>query len=311
MATQASRMPYLAPTERPRLVWPGGAKVALWVAVNLEYYEYRPQRVAVQDPWPRTPHPDVRSYSYRDYGNRVGFWRMLPMLDRYAVPCTASTNLAILHHFPEIAEEIVRRPWEVMSHGIYNTLLLTGMTEDEERQYYRDSIALVEGYTNQGLRGMLGPFFTSTDRTYDLMAEAGLVYTADWFVDDQPFPLSVRRGRLVAIPYSDQLNDLDGIYHRGHEAWHFVDTAIAQLDMLLRQGSESGRVMCIALHPFWFGQPHRISYLGRMLDILRSREGVWWTTAGEIADHYNSHYYEPVMQAVQERTRRLRGQHSR
>ena len=115
------RVDYLPIHDRPKIIWPGKAKIALWVAPNIEHYEYTPETPHGRDPWPRVPHPDVREFSYRDYGNRVGFWRMLDSMDRYRIRCTVSLNMAVLEHFPEIGRAIVDRPWDIMSHGIYNT----------------------------------------------------------------------------------------------------------------------------------------------------------------------------------------------
>ena len=127
------RVAYSPIIDRPPIRWPGDARVAFWVAPNVEFYEYLPPRDGVRNPWPRSPHPDVRGYAEREYGNRVGFWRMLPVLDRYDIRCTVSLNFAVLDHFPEIAEAMTSRPWELMSHGIYNTRYLTTLSEDDEQ----------------------------------------------------------------------------------------------------------------------------------------------------------------------------------
>ena len=128
--------------DRPKIQWPNNARVALWIAPNIEFYEYQPPPNKYRNAWPRVPHPDVMHYSYRDYGNRVGFWRMLEVFDRYQVRATVSLNMAVLDHFPEIRDAMVERDWEFMSHGIYNTRFLFGLSEEEERAFYQDTIVI-------------------------------------------------------------------------------------------------------------------------------------------------------------------------
>ena len=115
MPLQPDRVDYSPIIDRPIIKWPNGARVALWISPNVEHYEYTPEYDGVRDPWPRTPYPDVLQYSYRDFGNRVGFWRMLEPLDKYNIKCCVSLNLAVLEHFPEIAQAMVERDWDFMS----------------------------------------------------------------------------------------------------------------------------------------------------------------------------------------------------
>lgn len=284
------RVDYSPIVDRPPIRWPDGARLALWVAPNVEHYEYTPPFDGNRNPWPRTPYPDVQQYSYRDYGNRVGFWRMLEVLDAYQTQCTVSLNLAVLEHFPEIRDAMVERDWDYMSHGIYNTRYLNTCSQEEERAFYADCVETLKRHTGKDLKGMLGPAISATDYTPDLMAEAGLVYHTDWVHDDQPVPIRVDSGRLISVPYSFELND-SPVFARHFEGEYFVDMCKAQFDTLYAEGAESGRVMCIALHPFLFGQPHRIRYLDEILDYVGSHSSVWHTTADAIAEYYLEHYY--------------------
>ena len=140
MYTPLDRMPYLPITDRPRIKWPNDARVAFWVAPNVEHYEYLPTFDGKRNPWPRTPYPDVQNYSYFDYGNRVGFWRMLQVLDAHQVRCTVSLSLSVLYHFPEIADAMLSRDWDFMSHGFYNTEYMTTFDEARERAFLEDNI---------------------------------------------------------------------------------------------------------------------------------------------------------------------------
>ncbi len=294
MSLPPHRVDYNPIIDRPPIVWPNKARVAFWVAPNVEHYEYLPPSDGPRNPWPRVPHPDVREYSYRDYGNRVGFWRMLEVLDAYQIRCCVSLNLAVLEHYPEIAAAMVQRNWDFMSHGIYNTRYLYGYSEEQEREFYQDCIATLKRLTGKQLKGMLGPAISGTERTPDLMAEAGLIYHTDWMHDDQPVPIHVRSGKLISVPYSIELND-SPLFRTHYEGDYFVRICKDQFDQLYEEGAESGRVMCIALHPFTIGQPHRVEYLDDILHYIMSHDGVWQTTADDIAAYYMEHYYDAAI----------------
>ncbi|MCY3609776.1 MAG: polysaccharide deacetylase family protein [Acidimicrobiaceae bacterium] len=288
------RVRYLPITDRPRIRWPNDARVALWIAPNVEHYEFLPPRDPQRNTWTRSPHPDVQGYGYRDYGNRVGFWRMAEVLDRFGVVATASTNLAVFDHYPEVGAAMVERGWEIMSHGIYNTRYISSIDETAERAFYIECIEALRSHTGQQLRGMLGPAVSNTVLTPDLMAEAGLIYHADWFHDDQPVPLATRSGqRLVSVPYSMELNDVP-VFTQHFDTSEFVAMAKAQLDVLRREADDDagGRVMCVALHPYLMGMPHRVDGLAAMLDYLMSHDDVWQTTASQIAQHFLDHHYD-------------------
>ena len=235
------------------------------------------------------------NYALRDYGNRVGFWRMIEVLDHFKIRATASINMAVLDYFPEIRDAMVDRDWDFMSHGIYNTRYMFGMNEVAEREFYRSCIASVHRHTGKKLKGMLGTGFSASPNTPKLMAEEGLIYHADWFIDDQPFPINVPRGRLVGVPYSADLNDgtlFNGYPYHSFEADYFLQVCKDQFDVLYQEGERSGRVMNISLHPFAIGRPHRVKFLSAALEYILSHEGVWLTTGDEIAEYYLSQYYD-------------------
>ncbi len=295
MPLPPDRVDYSPIIDRPIIKWPNDARVALWISPNVEHYEYMPDDDAARTPWPRTPFPDVQQYSYRDYGNRVGFWRMLESLDKFNIRCCVSLNMAVLEHFPEIGQAMVQRDYDYMSHGIYNTRYLYTYTEEQEREFYRDTIDTLKLHTGKQLKGMLGPAISGTERTPDLMAEAGLIYHTDWMHDDQPVPIKVKSGKLVSVPYSIELNDSSLLRDNHSEGDYFARICKAQFDQLYKEGAESGRVMCIALHPFLIGQPHRIKYLDDILSHIMSHDGVWQTTADDIADYYIENYYDDAV----------------
>jgi peptidoglycan/xylan/chitin deacetylase (PgdA/CDA1 family) len=279
------RIPFWTAGSRPRLAWPGGARVAVWVVPNLEYYEYRPPRYDFRDQFARIAHPDTMQWGYRDYGNRVGIWRLAEAFAEYPLRITASVNLAIFEHCPEIAALVRERGWEVMSHGLYNTRYLGRGTEAEERRGYALEAAICERHTGRRPQGFLGPCVTNSSWTMDLIAEAGMRYHADWVHDDIPAPIATRGGAtLVSVPYNYDIND--GPALEGHfDAQYLVEGCIAQFDRLHAEAAaEGGKVFCLALHTYLMGQPHTIGALRRILDHLCRADGVWFATGGEIAD---------------------------
>ena len=281
------RLAYSAIVDRPPLRWPGGARLALWVVPNIEHYEYLPSTHQVRNPWPRSPHPDVLGYGSRDYGNRVGVWRLFDLLDRHGLRGTTSCNLAAFEHYPAILEACLQRRWDFMCHGIYNTRYHWNLPEEAERAEIADCVQTFRRLTGGQLAGWLSPALSNTLNTPDLLAEAGIKYYCDWLHDDQPGPLQVRQGRLISIPYSIDLNDAP-LQLQGHEGDEFERMIRDAFDVLYREGDTSGRVLCIALHPYISGQPHWIGHLDRALTYVCSHAGVWKATGEEIADWYLS-----------------------
>ena len=288
-------VPYLPLHRRPRITWPGGARVALWVAPNVEFYELMPPENPLFTAWGRVSEPpDVMSYGYRDFGNRVGFWRVLEVLDRHGVRATASLNVAVLEHLPEIAEAMAAREWAFMGHGLYNTRFLYGISREEERSLYQEMQEIVERRTGRRMLGMFGPHASLSPHTMDVMAEEGFLYSADWLLDDQPFPIATESGRLVGVPYSFEVND-EPLFLGSHADDEFLTRCRDQFDVLYEEGAESGRVMCIAFHPFLLGQPHRIALLDEALAYVLGHERIWAATGDEIAQWYLKRHHEEAL----------------
>jgi peptidoglycan/xylan/chitin deacetylase (PgdA/CDA1 family) len=279
------RIVYSAAPERPPLHWPGGARVALWVAPNIEHYEFLPEHIRVRDPWPRLPHPDILGYGLRDYGNRVGVWRLMEVFDRFQVPCTVSLSMAVLQMYPEITEAMLKRRWEFMSHGLYNTRYHWNLSEADERAAIEECQHIHRQFTGRGLPGWFSPAASNTLNTPDLVAEAGIGYLCDLYHDDQPTPIQVRQGELYSLPYSMEINDSIA-WRRGQEGAAFAQKICDEFDTLYAEGAVSGQVMNIAVHPFIMGQPHRIEHLAQALEYVLSHSGVWCATGSEIIDSY-------------------------
>lgn len=286
---------------RPRLRWPGDARVALWVVPNVEHYEYLPPSGPRRDPWPRTPHPDVLGYGTRDHGNRVGFWRLAEMLDRLGLRATLSLGVAAFEHYPEVMRASLDRGWDVMCHGIYNTRYLWDMPEGEERAYIADCVASYAKLTGGGrMAGWLSPALSHTLNTPDLVAEAGFTYFCDFVHDEQPWPIRTRGGQpLISLPYTVDLND--AVTNRmGLEAPAFARMVRDTFDRLWRDGAANGRVMCVAVHPYNMGQAHRARHLEEALAYILGHSGVWPATGAEIAAWYRAHHHPQLTAALAE-----------
>ncbi len=281
----ADRAPYSPITTRPKLTLPNGARVALWVVPNIEHYEYLPLPQRARNPWPRTPHPDVIGYGSRDYGNRVGVWRMIDVLDKHGIKGTVSLNMSNYVHYPEIFRACEERDWSILCHGLYNTRYHWYYSEDEERAAIAECVDLHGELTGRMLPGWFSPAVSFTLNTPDLVAEAGIKYYCDWYHDEQPLPLRTKHGPLITVPYTMDLND-SVLSLKQYEGEEFVQMIKDTFDTLYAEGAESARVMCIALHPYIMGQPHRIAHLDAALDYILSHDGVWKATGEEIADWY-------------------------
>lgn len=277
---------------RPKIEWPGGAKLAFWIAPNIEFYEFDPPANPQRKPWPR-PNPDVVGYSQRDWGNRVGHWRLMDLLDRYGMRGSISLSIGLIDHHPEIIEACQARGWEFFSHGVYNTRFSYGMDEAQERAVLEDSIRSVERATGQRIRGYLAPALTHTERTLDLIAEYDFWYTCDLFQDDQPQPLKTKTGRLCSMPYSLEVNDVITYSVQGWDPWRYADLLKRHVDQLLEEGAQSGTVMCIPLHAYLVSQPHRLRAFEEALKHIAAQgDDVWLATGVEIAAHFREHCWD-------------------
>ena len=278
---------FLPYRDRPPIVWPEGKTCAVWIAPNLEYYELDPPLNPFRKAWSK-PHPDIVGYSHRDHANRVGHWRMADLMTKHGFPGSVSLSAALCDHIPEVVEDAAKRGWEFFSHGIYNTRYSYGMDEAQERAIIEDAIATIKKATGQHIRGWLAPALTHTPRTLDLIAEYGLDYTCDLYHDDQPTNINVKSGKITAIPYSLEVNDHYGFFIYNMSPRDYAKTLIRQFDRLAKEGEKSGTVMCIPLHSYLIGQPHRIGPFEEVLKHIAADGRAWIAKAGDIVDAFRA-----------------------
>ena len=293
--TELDLYPYWPWDKRPKIEWPNRAKLAFWVAPNIEFYELDPPDNAFRKPWPH-PYPDVPGYSIRDYGNRVGHQRQMALLDKYGIRGSISLSAALCDHHPDIIEMCLERNWEFFSHGIYNTRYTYGLTQDQEREMICDAIDTIERATGQRPAGYLAPALSHSEHTLDLFAEAGGIYTCDLFHDDQPTPVQTRSGRpFVSVTYSLELNDTIAYVVQKMEPRRYGQIIRRAFDELRHEGASSGTVMCIPTHNYQVSCPHRLRAFEEVLEYITGHDDIWVATGKEIAEHYLKHYYHDAL----------------
>ena len=278
--------PYSPIIRRPRLEWPDGERVALWVIPNIEFFSLE-ESIPAGSGGTGTKPPDVPLWATRDYGNRVGVFRLMEVLDRYGIRGTVALNSSVCAQHPVIIEEGQARKWEWMGHNETNTRRLNEVSPEEESRIIHDSFATIEQATGTRPAGWLGSGLQETWGTLDLLAAEGCEYVCDWTNDDQPYIMTLESGRhLVSVPYSYEINDKPAFERQLRTAAEFEEMIRRQFDVLYREGADSGRVMAIALHPYLSGLPHRIGALDVALAYICRHEGVWRATGSEIARYF-------------------------
>lgn len=277
------------PTRR-HLAWPGGARLALWVVLYLEYWEINPPEGAYKDPRYAGPFgsffPDYRAHSVHEYGNRVGIFRVMEVLDHHGVPATVAANAEACVRYPYLMEEFSRRGWEVVAHGTHATRMITSrMSEKEERAYIEESAAAVEQATGLRPAGWISQDFGQSPRTPNLVAEAGFRYMADWPNDDQPYMMTVN-APLISLPYHVEWDDVLLLWQRQMPTPHYPQIVGDAVDQLHVESKTTGRILSLGVHPWLMGQPHRIRYLDEALAKIARHQDLWKATGGEISEAF-------------------------
>ena len=291
---QHGRYPYQPITAREDFSWPGDKRLAVFIALNLEHYAFG--EGLVEDLVPNMPPPDVLNNSWRDYGNRVGAWRLLELLRELELPVTLLINSELYGACPELIAAFRAAGAEIAAHGRTNSEHQGGLDEATERQLIGQVTDTITQHEGHPPAGWLSPWIAETAVTPDLLHEAGYQYLMDWCMDDQPVWLRTRGGHILSLPYPQEINDSAAIMGRQVSAAEFADMVIGQFDELLEQSSAQPLAMGIALHSMIVGQPFRLRQLRRALKHLASKRAeCWFTTAGEIARFSSSAIPKPVV----------------
>lgn len=286
--TGHGRYGYSALPDRPVYDWPGGKRLAVYVALNLETFDFGSGLGA--ELAPGGPQPDVLNYAWRDWGNRVGAWQMKALFDALALPASVLVNSRLYDDCPGLIEAFRARGDEIVGHGRTNAERQGTLDEAAERALIAEATRTLARHEGRPPAGWLGPWISQSPVTPDLLAEAGYRYLLDWAHDDQPVWFATRGGgRILSVPYPQELNDIPAIVARKDTGRQFAEAIVDGFDAMLEQSRTAPLVMGIALHPYIVGQPHRLKPLRAALEhIARHRDDIWLTTAGAIADHVAS-----------------------
>src|SRR5215510_871688 len=279
------RISYSAIVDRPPLKLPGDARMVVWVIVNVEEWDpTQPMpRTVITPPAGGAPSPDIPNWCWHEYGNRVGFWRMLEVFDALDIPAVLAINGCAIEAFPPIVRAAVERKWEFIGHGFTQRNMQKVADERADIRSTREVIAKAIG---QPPRGWLGPGLTETWETPDLLVEEGYEYVADWVLDDQPVWLKTRTKPIVSLPYTQECNDVAMMLIQHHKASEYADRAIDQFEQIHADAETSARVMAIVIHPYIMGAPHRLKYFRRVFETIRRKSDVVFWTGEQILDWY-------------------------
>lgn len=277
------RYDYSAITDRPDYSWPGGKRLAVYIGLNLEHFAFGEGLGA--ELAPGGPQPDVLNYAWRDYGNRVGAWRMRDMFDALDMPLSVLANSAMYDYAPDLMAAYSARGDEIVGHGRTNTERQSILSPEDEAVLISESTEVLAQAEGTRPKGWLSPWIAESTATPDLLKQAGYKYTLNWCMDDQPVWMRTAHGSLLSIPYPQEVNDIPSIAARKDGAEAFADIIRDSFDEMLEQSAEQPLVMGIALHPYLVGQPYRLRHLRRVLQhICAHRDDIWMTRAGDIFD---------------------------
>lgn len=275
------RYDYSAITRRPDYSWPGGKRLAVHFSLNIEHFAFG--EGLGNDYAAPHPAPNARAYAWRDYGNRVGAWRMLELAERYELPYAILANSALYDYCPELLAAFRARGDEIVGHGRTNSERQADMTPEAERACIREVAAAIQKHEGKPVTGWLGPYISQSRDSLDLLKEAGFRYMMDWALDDQPVWFRTRHGPILSVPYAHDLNDSLEMVTRRTPSQLFFDSLIDQFDEMLEESVRRPLVMPVVLHSFIVGQPYRTRQFRRVVEhMLAQRARVWFTRPGEI-----------------------------
>jgi allantoinase len=271
---------------RPDYSWPGDKRLAFYVALNIEHFAFGTG--IGMDPTSRGGPQTSRNYAWRDYGNRIGNWRLFEMLDELKLPASILLNSTVCYHYPDLVEKIRQRGDDVLGHGRTNAELMRPFWEHDEARVIQEVTEVIAQHIGVRPTGWMGPGALESAVTPDLLKEAGYTHLLDWPVDDQPIWMNTRSGPLLSVPYPFELNDAGTLVWRDHTGREFADMIVDQFEEMLEQSDRQPLVCALALHGFIVGQPFRLRPLRQAIRHCVEhprKDRVWFTRAGEIAKH--------------------------
>jgi peptidoglycan/xylan/chitin deacetylase (PgdA/CDA1 family) len=291
------RFEYTPITARPDYSWPDGKRLAVYIAVCVEHFAYGESGLGLSYS-PGIPHPNTYNWAWREYGNRVGGWRLLALLQEHAIRPTVLLNSACYEHCPQLVDGYREAGTEFVAHGRTNSVAPNELDEEAERTMIREVVEAMSEHEGTAPGGWMSPGANPSAVTEDLLAENGFTYTLDWPMDDQPTWMRTRGGPLLSVPYPHEVNDVPMIALHHGTAPAFADMMTDNLDELVEQSAQQPLVCGIVAHTFIMGQPYRLRRFRSAIEHLMELPGVWLTTPGEIAAHYAGIESPPAVSGV-------------
>ena len=277
--------------DRKPVAWPQQARVALWVVPALEWFPLNMAGVPFKPPGAmQTAYPDLRHYTLRDYGNRVGIFRIMKALENHGIRPTVAVNAAVAVRYPSLIKECTQRGWEIMANGLdMDHLHHGGLAVDDEKKLIDTTLDILRQASGQAVRGWLSPAKSESAATLDLLGAAGLDYVCDWVNDDMPYAMRTASGPIHAMPHPIDIDDHTILVQNHHTEDDFRDQLCDQFDLLYKESATAGgRILAISLHPWVIGQPYRMRALEEALAHIMRHPGVWAATGGEILDAWKA-----------------------
>ncbi len=287
MLPDHGRFKYSAITDRPDYTWPEGKRLAFHVALNIEHFAYGEGLGISMSPG--IPHPNTYNWAWREYGNRVGVWRLLEVFDALELPVSLLLNSEVYDYCPEVVAAFRARGDEIVAHGRTNSEHQNDFDEAGEAALIKEATETIARHEGKPPKGWLSPGVNPSTLTPDVLQEAGYTYILDWPMDDQPVWLKTRKGHILSVPYPHEVNDIPMVMLHHGSAAGFADMMIDNFDEMLEQSKRQPLVYGIGLHAFIVGQPFRLRHLRRALEhVCRHRDQVWFTTIGAVADYFTA-----------------------
>ncbi len=275
--------------ERKPITWPDKQPLALWINICLQFYPLNPKGEPVKLPGNMTmPYPDLRHYSLRDYGNRVGLYRILEALEARGLSASFAINADLAQRTPALMGHVRETGWEVLGHSWnMDSAHAGGLEPGAERELTQRSLDVLRELSQQDIRGWLSPGKLQSHNTPELLREAGIGYQCDWVNDDMPYSFRTANGELWNLPLSTELEDRFVLIDNLHPAASWADQVSDAAEYLCEESAQQGgRILALNLHPWVIGQPHRIGYLEQALDQILAGQPVWNAMPQEILDQF-------------------------
>ncbi|MDP6151167.1 MAG: polysaccharide deacetylase family protein [Gammaproteobacteria bacterium] len=272
--------------DRKAVEWPGNARIALWINVALQYFPLNQEgKPFAPVAGMTTSYPDLRHYTLREYGNRVGIYRLLKAFDKYSISPTFAVNTRLAERYPYLVNKLRERGDEIICHGWdMDTPHYGGMDAGEEAKLVKKSLQGLREITGQAVEGWISPSKSQSMHTPELLAKNGVKYMCDWINDEMPYPFRTDAGEIIAMPLSTELEDRFIMHHNLHSETEYAEQMIDAFDFLYKEAAEQGgRMLALSVHPWMLGQPHRIGKFEQVLEHITGHDGVWSAGAGEIA----------------------------